>query len=413
MTFVRPFSRFTAATLAAGLGVMLSGCAPSVRSKTPDGTGAAMEPPPPPTYAPGVIVAGVDIGSATHERAAHLLRYHLRSLETRTVTLVYGDHAFTLSWKNLGIAPNVDAMLEKAWGQGNVPLEATVDLAAAKAGIRAVARELDISPRAPRLIGEPGKGTVKPGKTGRAVNVHNSALLLRDTITQDPAATRSTLKVAAVSPPFSEDELLSIRRPVVTFSTRFNPGEVSRTHNLRMVAERLNGALLRPGDTFSFNNWIGERRPEDGFREAIVFKRGAMVKETAGGLCQVSSTLYNVALLAGLPIVERGNHSLTINYVPLGRDATVYWGQRDLRFGNDTDMPLYIRAAVGRRTLTVEAWAPKALDRKVSVSSQTSWSNGKAYAQVYRTVERDGETRRERVSSDVYASAASASRPRN
>jgi vancomycin resistance protein YoaR len=244
------------------------------------------------------------------------------------------------------------------------------------------------------------------------VNVHASALRLKEAIASDPKTATSPLVVVEDAPDFTAADLEQIRQPVVTYTTRFNPGDVSRTHNLRLVASRLNGALIPPGGTFSFNGWVGERRPEEGFREAIVYKQGKMVKDTAGGLCQVSSTLYNVALLAGLPIVERSNHSLTVTYVPLGRDATVYWGQRDLRFRNDTDTPLYIRARTGRRTLTIEAWGAAPLKRKVTVTSSASRRGGAAFAQVYRTVVENGTKTRSRISSDMYSTVHSmADRP--
>lgn len=117
----------------------------------------------------------------------------------------------------------------------------------------------------------------------------------------------------------------------------------------------------------------------------------------------MSSTLYNVALLAGLPIVERSKHSLTVSYVPLGRDATVYWGQHDLRFRNDTGMPLYLRAVPGGGRLTIEAWGSAPLDRKVKVTSSSARRQGKAVASVYRTIWADGTEKKERLSTDTYS----------
>lgn len=381
----------------------LSGCAQVVRSQTPEV--ASEEPPAPPTFAPGTVAAGVDIGGTTHERAGHLIRHHLKSLENRPITLFYGQREFPRTWKDLGVRPDDEAMLREAWSAPEVPLIVSVDLGQAKRSIRRAAPALDVKPVAPRFSGEPAKSPVKPGKAGRAVNVHNSAVLLQSALAADPMATRAPLKVAAVEPDFSVADLEAIRRPVVRFSTRFNPGERSRTHNLRLVSQRLNGALIRPGQTFSFNEWVGERRPEDGFQEAIVFKQGKMVQGTAGGLCQVSSTLYNVALLAGLPIVERRNHSLPVGYVPPGRDATVYWGQIDLRFRNDTEMPLYLRSSVGKNTLTIEAWGAEELDRKVEITSQSNRKGDKTFAQAYRSMVKDGIRTREKLSSDVYTKA--------
>jgi vancomycin resistance protein YoaR len=127
-----------------------------------------------------------------------------------------------------------------------------------------------------------------------------------------------------------------------------------------------------------------------------------MEKEIGGGLCQVSSTLYNVALLAGLPITQRSHHSLTVHYVPLGRDATVYWGNRDLRFANDTSQPIYIRTKVSRSALTIEAWGAHPLGRLVQITSTAAWQSGKATARVFRTIAVNGKHTRKMISDDEY-----------
>jgi vancomycin resistance protein YoaR len=354
-----------------------------------------------PVYGPGVKVDGVDVSGLTAQQAGHALRLALKSRPERKVTLRYKDHAYSRTWSELGVTSNVEAMLQRAWTEPAVPLMASVDMGAAKRSIARAAMALDTRPIAPRFSDGPGSA-VKPGKPGRKVDVYASALAAQAKLEGNPAANTLPLVVKPAPPAFTEADLAGITEPVVRFSTAYNPGDRNRTYNLRKVAERLDGAYIAPGDVFSFNEWVGERKASEGFREAIVYKQGKMVKDTAGGLCQVSSTLYNVALLAGLPIVERSRHSLTVHYVPLGRDATVYWGQHDLRFRNDTGMPLYIRALPGRSRLTIEAWGSGPLDRTVKVTSSSRRRGDSAVASVYRTISENGVEKTERVSTDTY-----------
>jgi vancomycin resistance protein YoaR len=354
-----------------------------------------------PVYGPGVTVDGVDVSGLTAQQAGHAVRLALKSRPERKLTLRYKDHAYSRSWSDLCVTSNVEAMLRRAWTEPAVPLMASVDMGAAKRSIARAAMALDVRPTAPRFSDGPGSG-VKPGKPGRKVDVYASALAAQAKLESNPAANTLPLVVKPAPPAFSEADLAEITEPVVRFSTAYNPGDRNRTYNLRKVAERLDGAYIAPGEVFSFNGWVGERKASEGFREAIVYKQGKMVKDTAGGLCQVSSTLYNVALLAGLPIVERSRHSLTVHYVPLGRDATVYWGQHDLRFRNDTGMPLYIRALPGRSRLTIEAWGSGPLNRTVRVTSSSRRRDDSAVASVYRTISENGVEKTERVSTDTY-----------
>lgn len=116
-----------------------------------------------------------------------------------------------------------------------------------------------------------------------------------------------------------------------------------RTENVRIASSLLDGLILAPGQIFSFNDQVGPREIERGFREAKIIVGGKFEPGLGGGVCQVSSTLYNVVLLAGLEITERHNHSVRIAYVPLGRDATVAFGSKDFKFTNNTGSYIMIR----------------------------------------------------------------------
>lgn len=122
----------------------------------------------------------------------------------------------------------------------------------------------------------------------------------------------------------------------------YNPG---RTTNLELACKAIDGTILNPGDVFSFNEIVGERTAAKGYQPATAFVNGSSTPEVGGGICQVASTIYYSALLADLNIVERLEHMYTVDYVPLGMDATIYWGSNvDFKFSNSTENPLRIDA---------------------------------------------------------------------
>lgn len=150
-----------------------------------------------------------------------------------------------------------------------------------------------------------------------------------------------------------------------------------RTTNLKLACKAINGTVLQPGDTFSFNKVVGKRTKAKGYRDAYVFT-GPQSHQlgTGGGVCQVASTMFNAVLLANLKITERHQHSQRVTYVPLGRDAAIYWGAEDFKFTNNTNYPIKIcmKVADGKVHCTLkvcEDIAPKKVSLKVGRKGNT------------------------------------------
>jgi len=120
----------------------------------------------------------------------------------------------------------------------------------------------------------------------------------------------------------------------------------NRNTNLKLACKALNGKIIRPGETFSYNEALGKRTEEKGYKPAGAYMAGKSVETVGGGICQVSSTLYYACLKADLEIVERTAHGFTVSYMPYGMDATVSWGSLDYKFKNNTDYPIRIEASV-------------------------------------------------------------------
>jgi len=138
------------------------------------------------------------------------------------------------------------------------------------------------------------------------------------------------------------------------FSTKFNKNSKARTHNLKLSSIAIDQYVIEPGDTFSFNDVVGYAGPQQGYQEAVIFVKGEEKKAYGGGICQVSSTLYNAAMAAGLEIVERHPHSKEVHYVEKGKDAATSYGSVDLKFKNNFTYPVTINTYISEDTFTAE-----------------------------------------------------------
>jgi vancomycin resistance protein YoaR len=149
-----------------------------------------------------------------------------------------------------------------------------------------------------------------------------------------------------------EAEALGIRERISSFTTDMGTSSSNRIHNVQLMAEYIDGTVIAPGQTFSFNESVGPRTTERGFREGQMILGSLLLPSIGGGVCQTATTLFNNAFELGLPIVERHNHSFYISHYPLGRDATVSWGGPDFAFRNDLKSGILIKTSYTSSTLT-------------------------------------------------------------
>ena len=169
------------------------------------------------------------------------------------------------------------------------------------------------------------------------------------------------IKLTITEPEITLDEIGTEAFPdqLSTFTTRYDVSDVDRSTNLRLASEKINGTVLKPGETFSYNKTVGARTIAAGYKNAKVYESGKVVDGIGGGICQVSSTLYNAALLANLEIVERRNHQFVTSYVGAGRDATVVYGQTDFKFKNTRKYPIRIVVTTNAGILKISIFGIK------------------------------------------------------
>lgn len=168
------------------------------------------------------------------------------------------------------------------------------------------------------------------------------------------------------------------------FSTSFSSSNYNRSTNISLAASKINGTVLMPGETFSYNQTVGQRTAAAGFKAAAAYSNGEVVSELGGGICQVSSTLYNAVLYANLEITERTNHGFKPSYVKPGLDATVSWGGPDFKFTNNRNYPIKIICDTSGKTLRMYIYGLKT-DNDYTVELQADYLSTVYAKTVYKT----------------------------
>lgn len=179
----------------------------------------------------------------------------------------------------------------------------------------------------------------------------------------DSGSSTIELPMLTLYPKVDRDLLLTIRvKQIGQYVTYFNAKNKARSHNIKLAAEAINNHVVFPQETFSFNQVVGKRTKERGYMRAPVIVKGELSEDIGGGICQVSSTLYNATDRAGLKIIERYSHSKSVPYVPSGRDAAVSWNGPDFSFKNAYSSPLLIRARAIGGQMIIQVFSSDEID---------------------------------------------------
>ena len=298
---------------------------------------------------------GADAARAAADRATSLLR--------SPVQVTAGGGSVRLGPADL--APLVRARV--AAGQ----LRLSLDPAALDRLLRRKAPFAYTEPRDARF--QPSGSTVRilPGVAGLEVVPAKAAAAVLGAGTGGGTERSAVLPTKATQPDLTtkEAKALGVKEVMSTFTTTFSAGDVPRVHNISLIAAAVHGSLVRPGQVFSMNAATGQRTAAKGYRTAHVIQNGEIVDGLGGGVCQAGTTMFNAAFFAGLPVIERRNHSLHISHYPMGRDATLDWPGTDLKFRNDSPYGIYITSRATPSTLTFTFWSTS---RGYKVTSSTS-----------------------------------------
>ena len=342
----------------------------------------------------GIYIEGLHVGGMTAEEAQIALDEYIAELGETTFELEAGGKQITVTANQMGFLAVGDNVIEQALEVGKTGslLKRYKDLKDLEHGDlvfelnihadRETITELitqnlsKIETKAVNngLIRENGSFVYVEGEAGIAVNVEASAALVEEYITTEwnlePAKVELSAEIS--QPKGSKEELARVKDLLGGYNTNFSSSVAGRITNIEVATERINGTVLYPGEEFSVNETILQREAVNGYAIAASYLSGATVQSYGGGVCQVSTTLYNAVILAELKISERSAHSMTVSYVPIAMDAAIAGDYMDLKFVNNTEAPIYIEGYTKNKNLYFNIYGEetRASNRKISFETE-------------------------------------------
>ena len=327
----------------------------------------------------GTTLKGIDLSGLTIEEAKQKVEKKLMDpIKDRQVRFSYANTKDYMSFKRLKVAIDPTVYAEAlALGKGGTPLE---QLEYIKTGVSVelvpvltydetyIKQTVDYAASLVRQFSRQSlakkiDGKVILNKSAQEESLDKAALTkaIEAAIDFNPKNNKYIeAPLTKVATKVTQAELDLITTKLTTFSTKYEWSYDARKYNIKLAAEMINGSLVMPGQEFSFNRTIGGGAGKaNGFQEAGIYVGLEMVQEPGGGVCQVSSTMYNALLNLGITPKERDNHGMLVSYLPPGMDAVVYAPDLDLRFINPFDSPLYITASADGETLNFNVFGAK------------------------------------------------------
>lgn len=221
-----------------------------------------------------------------------------------------------------------------------------------------------------------GELSYTDAKEGSTINVDSTVELIKKAVQEGEKSDviRVTADVGIQEPTVTRQLAERCRDKIGTFHTNYNAGNISRSRNVANAARLINGNVIYPGETFSVHDAISPLTEDNGYYDAPSYSNGEVVDSIGGGVCQVSTTLYNAVLRAELEVVERSPHSMVVSYVEPSMDAAIAGDYKDFKFRNDTEVPLYIEGGTYSGTIyfTIYGEETRSADREVTFESETT-----------------------------------------
>jgi vancomycin resistance protein YoaR len=323
----------------------------------------------------GVTVVDIPVGGLSVDEARSKLMACEQDILQKIVTIEFGLQKKRMTVQELGIQIDWPATLLQlsnyghqgsfarclrqrwfAWRDGvTLPLQLVMDTTQTEkkltdtfTGLISESRDAKFEFRGDDEV------VVIPEVNGRKIDFKNSFRDLSLLVSEQYPRVHLTLQVLTPEVTASQLAKMKITGVLASYTTSFDPEKNDRVANVKIASAALDNFTLAPGGTFSFNQVVGPRTAVAGYKEALVIQDSAFVPGLGGGVCQVSSTLYNAVLRANLPVLERHQHSLPVGYVPFGTDATVAYGLIDFKFKNNTEGHLMIRTSLSGKNLTIK-----------------------------------------------------------
>lgn len=325
---------------------------------------------------PGVTIDGTDVSGMGTEEALELLHGKYTSeVGGKTLTLYYDTEEWEIPFDAVGVGYDVEGAVEKAGRLGregtekermkaigallrsgeDIAVEYTYNSALLDEKLAEVAEEFDREAEDSKVTRSNGAFEITEEKEGRAMRRAETARLSA-AVLETRESGRAAIAADVTQPDVTYEDNQNVTDLIGSFSTTYSANDRNRNNNLEVGCRNINGTILAPGEVFSANEGLGEQTAAGGYKNAAVYNNGKVEPGMAGGVCQVTTTIYNAAIMAELEIVERHPHSMTVGYVPLGRDAAVAGTYKDLKIKNNTEYPVLIEASASGGKLAVNIY---------------------------------------------------------
>ncbi|SHJ85387.1 Vancomycin resistance protein YoaR, contains peptidoglycan-binding and VanW domains [Clostridium cavendishii DSM 21758] len=330
---------------------------------------------------PGVMVSNVDLSGKSKEEAEIILKNTFSNIiADKKLTVKASDQKLDISYNELKPEFDVKGTVEEAFKYGksgnlysknslinskskkNFDLKLKYDTEKIKEYEKQLTSKVNRQPKNATLSFNDGSINVVDGENGRKINEEQMDKLIKENINgKTTESIEIEVPVEEVAPKVDKSMLAKVNGKISSFSTSFaaNSHPESRDVNLKIATGSINGTILLPGEEFSYNNTVGERTAERGFKNGKGYVGDKVEDVIGGGVCQVSTTLYRAIIGAGIKSTERHNHSMPASYSPVGLDATVVWGALDYKFKNTYDFPIYISGYISGKNVVFDVYGNK------------------------------------------------------
>ena len=343
-----------------------------------------------------VYIGDVSVAGMTEEEATAAVEDYIESLQDTAITLKAGENSIEVTAKDLGVTWGNPELAEKAVNLGRTGnpiarykekkdlekgdkvfvLSYAIDESKTAALLKEHAKELDQEAQDNGLTRENGQFTFVKGHEGIKVNAEKSIEQIASHMQNqwDGKAASIELSAKLVEPRGSEEELAEVKDLLGGYSTNFSSSSAGRAKNVRNGASKINGSIIYPGEEFSVHDAVVPFNAENGYELAGSYENGTTVETYGGGICQVSTTLYNAVIRAELEITERSAHSMIVSYVEPSMDAAISGEYKDLKFKNSTKYPVYIEGYTDGGIIHFNVYGKETRDanREVEFVSETT-----------------------------------------
>ncbi len=345
----------------------------------------------------GIKVESIEIGGMTKEEASVAVNAYITQLKSRLISLTVNDQTQTCRLDEAGydfsagdfldealkvgktgnMLENYREIQEAAQGKRNYKVSYTLDEEVLTEFIKKCKKQMCTKAKNSSVKMENGEFVYTKSQTGVSIDVDETVQMIKEAVAASNG-TEAEIKVTANAkieqPAVTEETAAKCKDKIGTFSTTFNAGNVNRTKNLANAARLISGTVVYPGETFSVHDTISPLTEENGYYEAASYNNGKVEDSLGGGVCQVSTTLYNAVLRAELEIVERSPHSMVVSYVKPSMDAAIAGDYKDFKFKNNMSVPIYIQGGTYGSTIYFNIYGEetRSADRKVRFESEVT-----------------------------------------